>query len=367
MPMFKNILTILLILFFSGCNSGHDKTNIGFVGTLTGKYSDLGQESLKGVLLAIDKSGMSDSINLVTKDDMGSSLEWMNSVKDLHSNNVRYIIGPNLSSVTSAVIPFIQKRNIYMISPTASASSLADKNDNLMRVIPPNSMHQMTNIAKYLTQKMKIRNIVIIYDADNIAYTNDVVKSFANAFMSKGGQIRDMRSFNGENGKSMSSLIENDIKNPPQMYYIVASAADTAMILWQIKKNKMKTSILVRSWAISNDFYRFSGEASDGVYFFNYDTNSSTKEYKQFYKDFMHKYKKPPTWISLNGYTSGVLLIKSLKGLNNGESFYDAVNASSKYIKGLSGLTFDENGDAYLPMSLYKIHNGKATRIGLAE
>lgn len=357
----------MLLISLCGCEWNYEKEQIGFIGTLTGSYSDLGQESLKGVLLAMDKTGASKNAELLIRDDEGMPGQAEQGMNELRAAGVRYVIGPNISTVAAHIIPYAIKNNMYLLSPTASSSTLTGTDNHFMRVIPPNSTAQMEKISNYLISKLNIHDMVIIYDKNNSVYTKDVVKNFAEAYMSRGGVIRDMRAIRGRDNDSLYDLVAGDLKNPPSMYYIVASVRDTSMMLWQIKKTGLKSKTLIRPWAESKDFFNYSGSAAEGAYLFSYYSQPDTKEFKTFQQDYYNKYKIMPTWVSLYGYESGLLLIKSMPKMHNGDNFYNAVATSAKYAAGLSGVTFDSAGDGVLQLKAYILRNGKPQSLGVLK
>ncbi|MGE4318458.1 MAG: ABC transporter substrate-binding protein [Deferribacterales bacterium] len=358
-------LTIALTLF--GCDTQEKKTNIGFLGTLSGRYSDLGQDTLKGAMLALEESGMEDSVNLMVKDDKGIPSEGLSAMNSFESADIRYIIGPSISNVATAVTPYLDGRYMFMLSPTVSTSELAGKDDHFMRTMPHNSRRQAENISRYLINKMNIKDMVIIYDSRNSSYAGDLVKNATETFISRGGHVRDIRAFNPESGESMNTLIMKDKNNPPQMYYILASAMDTALIIWQVRKAEFKSKILIRAWALSNEFFRFAGEAGDDVYLFDYYIDKTTKAYTRFRSAYMKKYRQEPSWFSMYGHESMVMMIHALPDLEKGASFYDAVSAAARRLQLIPEFSFDEYGDSYMPLNLFITKSGKTERIGLAE
>lgn len=366
--MFRNIIMVLLVLMSAvSCTKKDEKADIGFLGTLSGRYSDVGQDTLKGVLLAVEKSDSPEKINLIVKDDAGSPNGGLKAMSEFETENVHYIIGPNISNVATAVLPYLDGKYMFMLSPSVSTSEIAGKDDHFMRTMPHNSGKQAENIAIYLRNKLNISEIVVIYDSRNSAYANDIVSKLSDSFTSRGGKLRDIRQFNPESGISMNSLIEKDKNNPPQMYYVVASAMDSSLIVWQIKKAGYKSKILIRAWAASNEFFRFGGEAAEGVYLFDYHIDKTTKEYKEFHSDYTEKYKKEPSLFSLHGYECGVLMVQSLPHLQSGVSFYDALTSHVSSMTIFHDFSFDENGDSYMPLNFFVIEKGAMKRVGVAE
>lgn len=360
---------ILLLAFFSlfGCDKKPGKTDIGFIGTLSGRYSDLGQATLQGVVLALEQTGADSYVNLIVKDDFGKPSEAEDIIRLFGKQGVKYVIGPNISSVAAAVVPMLEMYGIKMLSPTVSTSDLAGKKDDFLRIMPHNNYHQTEVISKYLTEELNMKDVVVIYDSRNAAYSSDIVKKFTEAYMRIGGMVRDVRSYNPDSGESLSGLLDKDKDNPPSLYYVIGSAMDTSLIIWQIKKNGFDSGILIRKWAASNEFYRLGGDAVEGVMLFDFYLNKHTAEYGKFEKEYKSRFQREPAWMSVYGFEAARILLDSLDDLKDGRNFIDAVSDSAKNNKLLTGFKFDEYGDAYLPLHFFVISEGETIYKGPAE
>ncbi|MCD8553405.1 ABC transporter substrate-binding protein [Seleniivibrio sp.] len=345
-------------LFLAGCSKETDRTTVGFMNTLSGRYSEMGQDTIKGVMLALSDSGMEDKINLDIQDDSGIPAEGVAALSRLSDKGVKYVIGPGLSNIAQATVPLLKSRGMYMLSPTVSTSELAGKHDNFVRIIPHNSKKQAQQITKYIVHKLNVRNTVILYDNRNSPYSTDIVRSVTSSFMEQGCNVKDIRAFNPESGESMHRLIEKDRQNPPDMYYIVGSPLDTALIIWQIKKADYSSKIAIRAWAAGNEFMRFGGKAVEGVYLFDYYVDKKSNEYSEFRKRYMARFKEEPSWMSVNGYETGQIMFHSLKDVKNGKKFCESIIQNAGEISLLKGLKIDSFGDAQLPLSAFIIKNG---------
>jgi len=306
-------------------------------------------------------------INLIVKDDFGKPSEAVGIIREFGMQGVGYVVGPNLSSVASEIVPLLEVDGIKMISPTVSTSKLAGKKDNFVRIMPHINYHRAEVISEYLTKKLNIKDVVVIYDSRNASYSNDIVKKFTEAFLKAGGKVDDIRSFNPDSGESLNELFDEDKINPPELYYVIGSAMDTSLVIWQIKKNGFGSKILIRKWAASNEFYRLGGEAVEGVMLFDFHMDEKSATYKDFEKKYVAKFHKEPTWMSVYGFEAGRLLIESIDRVKNGSGFLDAVIKAAEGNKLLAGLKFDEYGDANLPLHFYKILQGEMVYQGPAE
>jgi branched-chain amino acid transport system substrate-binding protein len=310
---------------------------------------------------------MEDKITLDIQDDTGAPSEGLAAISRMSDKGIKYVIGPGLSTVAEAVVPMLKSRGMYMISPSVSTSSLAEKNDNFARTIPYNSKAQANQIAGYLVKRLGIKDAVILYDARNSSYSTDVVRNITSAFMFEGCNIRDIRAFNPEAGESMNELISKDKGNAPDLYYIVGAPLDSALIIWQIRKSGYQSKIAIRGWAAGKEFLRFGGEAVNGVYLFDYYIDKQTNNYIDFRKEYQAKYNEEPSWMSAHGYETGLLLFSSMKELSNDASFIDTISGNIKKVKLFSNMTMDKYGDTTLPLNAFIIKEGRIERLGAAQ
>jgi branched-chain amino acid transport system substrate-binding protein len=187
------------------------------------------------------------------------------------------------------------------------------------------------------------------------------------SFMAYGCNVRDIRSFNPEAGESMSELVTKDKSNPPGMYYIVGAPLDTALIIWQIRKNGFRSKIAIRGWAAGKEFLRFGGEAVEGVYLFDYYIDKHSQEYGDFRKKYQDKFGEEPSWMSVHGYETGLILFSSLNELKQNAPFIETISKNAKNSKLLNKLSIDKYGDASLPLNAFVIKSGNIERLGATE
>jgi len=366
MGLKKYLLFLVTLLLFFGCDSKREDVSVGFIGTLSGKYSDLGQATLQGVMLAVEEFDVDNRIKLVVKDDFGVAKEGLRIVDELAESKIKHVIGPSLSSVATAVVDSIKDKDITMVSPSASTSSLAGKDDGFMRTMPHNSHRQAKVISRYLINKLKLDETVLLYDAKNASYSNGIVKTFAEAYMQNGGKIIDIRPFNSDSTDGFGKIISQDKGKMPKLYYVVGSAIDSSLIIWQIKKAGFPSKILIRSWAASNEFYRLGGEAVEGVYLFDYYIDKSLPGYIAFRNKYQSRYKKEPAWMSVHGYECARMVIQAIYDEPKNDFRKGLFEAAADNVI-LKGFRFDKFGDASLPLHFFNVVGGETVHKEIAE
>jgi len=360
-------LLIFVLISAAGCGRGNEKTDVGFIGTLSGRYSDIGQDALKGIMLAMSDLGMESDVNLIIHDDMGVPADGVSALSRLGEKKVKYVLGPSISAVAEGIVPMLNKSRLYMFSPTVSTTDLAGKDDRFFRLMPQNNIKQTDGISEYLVKKLKIKNMVIIYDARNSSYSTDIVKNMTASFIKAGGTVRDIRALNPESGESMQALISIDKEDPPQMYYLVTSSLDSALLIWQIKKAGYPSKLSVRAWAASNEFFRLGGQAIEGAYVFDYYVDSGSPAYNDFRKRYIERFTTEPTWLSVHGYDSGMIFFQALKSIEKGATFKEAISRNTDKVRILKDVAIDEYGDAQMPIHAYTIKSGRIVRLETSQ
>lgn len=264
------IVPVMIVLsWLQSCDTQKDPQQLGFIGTLSGKYSDLGLDVLEGMQLAIqevnEQGGVKGRlIELVVKDDGGKPDQAIDCAKSLLKQGVGTIVGPNLSSVAVKLVPWCTEHNMLLVSPTVSTSLLAGIDDSLIRIIPHNGYHSAKSMAEFVKNKMQLDSGVILYDQNNAAYAEDIVLHTERALRELGVEIKSTP-FNAGKNFDYGTMVRQTVSAEIDFVYLISSALDSAMFCWQLKKQQCKPAIFVRDWALTDEFYRVGNEAVEGV------------------------------------------------------------------------------------------------------
>ncbi|HEX3774361.1 MAG TPA: ABC transporter substrate-binding protein, partial [Polyangiaceae bacterium] len=113
---------------------------IGHYGSMTGSKAYFGQDTDRGIRLAIDEANakggvLGKKIRVVTLDTRGDSAEAANAVSRLIDvEKVSAILGEVSSSLSLAGGRVAQRRKIPMISPTSTNPTVTEIGDYIFRV-----------------------------------------------------------------------------------------------------------------------------------------------------------------------------------------------------------------------------------------
>jgi len=298
----KSLFYGLAILIFSilisaviGCEKKENPIKVGFVGGLTGRLSDLGTAGRNGVILAVEEINSIGGINgrpieLIIKDDKQDPKVALRVDRELIDKGVVAIIGHMTSAMSMAVLPFINKEKILLISPTTSTNKLTGIDDYLIRVIPPNKS-ETDHLARHAFKVMGLKKMAAIYDLSNRAYTEGFFSNFKQEFEGLGGKVIHVETFTS--GKDVDFVKSADLLIKPESdgILMVAGALDTAMICQRIRKAGSKIPILSSGWALAVEFLNDGGPTVEGVVFSQlFDRESRNKTYLEFRKRFEERF-----------------------------------------------------------------------------
>ncbi|MEA3363583.1 MAG: ABC transporter substrate-binding protein [Thermodesulfobacteriota bacterium] len=357
------MVTLLAVTFIAGCSRQKEPIRIGFIGTLTGKYADIGNDALIGVRIAIgevnQKGGVGGrSIELLIKDDSGSPEKAITAAEQLATEGIDTIIGPNLSNVAVELVPWCDEHGLLLIAPTVSTSTLARLDDAMIRVFPYNEPVAGKIVANFISQNISRKSGVILYDAGNAAYTRDIVQYAEDAFAVAGLPVVSYP-FLADEGFDYGAMIDETLTPEDGFIYIVAAAMDTAMFSWQIKKQGLKPQLIFNHWAISDELYRIGNVAiEDAIFLTGHFPVESSAALSGFKKKVAEHTTRTAYKFMIYGYEATQLLIQGVE--------MDSSNLKQAIldIGTFQGLQYeysiDRYGDVRRPYFAIEIKNGAA-------
>lgn len=359
------VLLIVLIAVMSGCE-GKKPVRIGFAGSFSIRFSDMGAEGRNGVLLAteqINKSGglHGRPVELIVKDDRHDAEMAVRVDKELIAEGVVAIIGHMTSTMSMAAYPLINKEKIVMISPTASTDELTGIDDYFFR-ITSSSKTDSDQLARYAFKVMGLRKIRGVYDLSNQAYTEGYYRNFKTEFESMGGKLAPETTFISENEVSYFKMAQNLLDGDG--VFIIAGTVDTAMICQQIRKLNPEIPILSSGWAKKPYILHHGGRSVEDVIFPQvFNEQSTHKNYARFKQQFSKRFGKKPNFVAAYSYEAAQLLFAALSETRDAARLKDNI-LRQQIFSGLQGdIRIDKYGDRQCNASLVTIRNGKFIRV----
>jgi len=355
---------ILVVLILAGCEK-KENLKIGFVGDLTGSMSDLGINGRNGVLIAVEERNAAGGIDgqiieLITKDDKHEAEQALKVDRELIKEGVVAIIGHMTSSMSVKAVPLINKEKILMISPTTSKLSGID--DYFIRIIPYGKANHY--LARYTYKKLGLKNVAIVYDLSNAAFSELMKNDFTTEFESFGGKVTLSKSYLSGPDLDYIEIVENLLESTPEGLLIVAGPLDTAMICQHVRMSGSQIPIMLNGWAGTKELIENGGPAVEGVVYTNmFNQNSQKKTYVDFKSRFNKRFGSDPNFASVYSYEATQLLFNALSESVDPKDLKDTILKQAK-LEGLQGeITFDKYGDAHRKTSIVAIQNRQSVVI----
>ncbi len=371
MKLHKSLLFFLIYsvsLFFSGAevfsSSEKQPVKLGFVGTLTGRLSDLGTAGRNGVILAVEEVNIEDGINsrmiiLITRNDKNDPEVALNADRELIDEGVVAIIGHMTSSMSMAAVPLINSEKIVMISPTTSTDELTGIDDFFFRVIPSNKP-ETDHLSTYIFDQKCLKRMAVIYDLSNQAFSERVYLNFRESLENMGGEITGVETFTSGVPESFFSLVKQLLAPEPGCIFIIAGALDTAMICQQVRKIGSDVLMVFSGWAMTPDLIDNGGPAAEGIIFSQTINDESQNEnFLRFKNDYENRFGSKPSFAAIYGYEAARVIINALSIDDSKEKLKDTIIKNNEF-QGLQTIfRIDRYGDVHRKRFIVTIRNGQ--------
>lgn len=211
----------LLISNFSEM-AEYDRTAIGCILPLSGRYEIFGQKALKGIELALMRFSAENpgsDIKLIIKDSGGELDKATLAVSELADKKVAAIIGPIIAAETAAMEA--QNRKIPIITLTQK-EGITDTGDYVFRNFLTSEM-QMQAMISFAMENLGLHKFAILYP--NEKYGLKFMNLFWDKVQSNGGEIVGVESYDSTQADFASPIkklvgryyeVPEDLKKPDE-------------------------------------------------------------------------------------------------------------------------------------------------------
>ncbi len=362
MHLLSAFLLFLSFFAFISCDK-KPPVKIGYVGGLTDRVADLGIAGRDGVILAVEEINRKGGINgrtvqLFIRDDKQDAATAIKVDKELIDEGVTAIIGHMTSSMSMAALPLVNNTDTLMISPTTSTNTLTGMDDNFFRVYPENA-EAARLLANHAFADMNIRDIAVLFDLGNRAYTDSSYRNFRKEFERLGGTIKSAETYTSGPEVAFTPLARKIMALKPDGLFILASAMDTAMMCQQLKKMNAVLPIITGEWSVTEDVLEFGGKAVEGIHFYHtFDKTNKNPLFMKFRNDFQKRFGYEAGFASVHAYDAAGVLFRALQKNDNPSGLKETMKEMGPF-EGLQGeITLDRFGDVSSRHFLMTIRDG---------
>jgi len=365
MKLASRLLLTLVVLALA--LRAQDTIKIGEYASLTGKEASFGQQSHKGLTLAIEELNaaggvLGKKLELITEDNQTKPGESATAVKKLISRDkVVALIGEVASGRSLEAAPIAQAAKIPMIAPAATNPKVTQTGNYIFRVcfIDP---FQGTVMAKFAQTDLKAKKVAVLSSVSN-AYSVGLAKFFKETFTANGGIIVSEKNFS-EGDKDFRAQLTAVKAAGADAVFVPSYYTEAALIARQARDLGLNVPFFGGDGWVADQLLEIGGEALNGCY---YSTHFSPENQDPVVQAFVKKFKarwganENPDAFAALGYDAAYVLVDAIKraGSTEGPKLRDAL-AATKNFAGVTGVTnIDANRDASKPAAIIAIKKGK--------
>ena len=360
--VFRSCQAALAIAFFLAAVLGCSKPTaikIGFMGSMSGNYTSLGQAGRNGLTLAIEEQNAKGGIHgapieLVISNDAQDGSLGVSAAQELLSSDVKAIVGPMTSINAKTILPLMGGLGIPLVSPTATSTELEGKNDALFRVMSSDPECAM-RLANYAYKERGVRKVSIFLEAVNLTYSQSLGNAFAKAFSEAGGEVVSKLEFTFEQSAS-DDYVRAALRKKPDAVFFVGNAVSVARVAILVKKLSPKTILMGDS--VDEELMDLGGGFLDGFLGTqSFDRTDSSDRFQKFSKEYIERFKGPVSFGAVAAYDAGKVVIASLLKQKAEQTLLKAMEEVGE-IEGLQEkFSFDQYGDAHRKAVIVTIEN----------
>lgn len=353
------VLLLFVILVTNACE--RRSIQIGFLGSLTSKQSQLSIDARNAIEIGVDFANKEGGIHgcpieLVVKDDEASNEVSYKRYQEFLDEDVHLILGHMTSNMSAAVLKASEFPMLFL-SPSMSVNALSGIEDNFIRT-SPHTDEQATLFLEFI-ESHAFHNIVIVYDLMNQDYTEYMAKQIDLLGADLEKTKIQLIPFDSRVDDLDDVVGKVDLKDS-DCVLLISQATDTAFLSQKIKERKKRVQLVSVSWSMTEDLIYFGGAAVEDMYFIGiYQALEKSEEYVKFRNAFVERYNYEPSFISTLAFDAFNVM---KEGLMQAESSSpEAVKAAILEISEFHGLEddfwVDEFGDCERSYQMHQLQD----------
>ena len=362
-PLARTTLLTLALCVLTACGN-KEPVLLGYVGGVTGRTADLGIGGRNGVQFAVEQANAQGGINgrkieLLLKDDESSPEKGKQVVKELIDAKVQAIIGPMTSNVAISTVPLINEAGVLMMSPTVTSNDLNGKDDHFFRVVAASAYHA-SGMSQFLIEKRKVRQINVVIEMNNKAYSESWLAGFEKSFIANGGKINKVVRYNSAADLDFSVPAAALQEAQPEAIVLVTSAVDATMLINLMRKQQVSVPLITTEWAGTGKLIELGGANVEGVFSPQYlDHQSTLPGYVAFRDAYRQRFNQAPGFPAIGGFNAAQTIITALRQSSGKETIKQSLLKIRRFEGLQETLTFDDFGDIQNKTFFTVIQNGQ--------
>lgn len=355
-----------LILFGLVCLSAcgpREPIRIGFIGGLSGRVADLGEDGLRGARFAVEQTNAAGGIDgrkvhLEVRDDAQDAANAAREFAALAATGVDAVIGPLTSSMAVALVPASEKAGIVMVSPTVTARRFFGIDDKFFVVATSTEVDARRSAEFHFARGT--RRVGALFDLANAAYTKDWLLAFGERFKVLGGVVVGEVPFTSGEDLGYRHAVRTLKESSPDALLLVANAVDTVRLLHLARDEDLRGPVIGVTWAATERLVELGGRIVEGLTVTQFfDREDRSERYAAFRTAFVARFGSAPGFASVAAYDATRALIQALARRKPDQSVKDALLSSGPYEGVQQTWNFNRFGDAQMASIVTEVRGGR--------
>lgn len=366
-------IMVLLPLFF-GCNPNNSKPiKIGYLGTLSGSESSLGQGGYEGALLAIEqvnaRGGIGgNKVELVVRDDRQNQTAARIAVEELVNEGVAGIIGPMTSHVATAVCGTTDQDQITILSPTAATHFLSNRDDYFLRIYPTTN-EASVKMAHFARYDRDLKRFAVIYDLGNREFSLSWLDNFDRDFSNLGGEVTLKLPYDSNSPEtSFHELVVKIRKADVQGILFIGGQTSTALFSQNLAKKGVRLDTFLTEWSYGPVLQQLGGNLVDEMMVFKtYSESSDSQNFNQFVADYEVRFDQKPWFAAAHSYDATRLMLKALETVQSPAELKQAILSNGPFDGAVTSFNLDRFGEVQRPHFISRFRDGGEEILALLD
>jgi branched-chain amino acid transport system substrate-binding protein len=348
-----------------------DPIKIGYALVTAGPNASLGEDSARGVEIAVEDLGgelLGHPIEIVGEDSGCTPEGGQAAATKLASDPALVaVIGTSCSSEARVGAPILADAGLSMVSPSNTAPDLTDptkRTPGYFRTAH-NDLVQGRVAAEFVFNELGLTKAATIHDGS--PYALGLATVFADVFRELGGEIVSEQAVN-VGDTDMRPVLTTIAAAAPEFIYYPIFTAEAGFITAQSKEvpGLEETGLMAADGSFSQDFVNAAGDAALGMYLSSPDFSAFGDAYQGFLTKHEEKFGGPPlsafhahAYDAMNVIAAAIEATATQDGdtlIIGKQALRDAIAATADF-QGLTGnITCDPNGDCADPkIAVYEV------------
>jgi branched-chain amino acid transport system substrate-binding protein len=313
----RGLAVALLTATLGATAQAADAIRVGFLTIKSGALAAGGKQMEDGLRLFLkERNNMiaGRKVELIVADTAGQPAITKTKTQELvEKDKVNVIIGPLAAFEALAIDDYIRKSETPIISPSAAAEDLTQRNPNPWFVRAVGTSAQANHaLGEYAAKELKYKRIAMI--ADDFAYGHELSAGFQRTFEENGGKVVQ-KLWSPLNVADYGTYI-SQIKPDVDAVFAGFAGGNGIKFLKQYKEYglKGKIPVLGTMTTVDEGILKSMGDEALGVVSAGwYSATLDNPNNKKFVAEMNRDYQQDPGYYSVGAYSSALMLEQALK------------------------------------------------------